>query len=84
MTPRALGWHAAVADLVESTLARTPNASFEVVAGLVRGGDDAAQAQTAREIAQAITSGGVLPSKVRLALRADPNGSVRDIRVYVR
>ncbi len=82
--PAEPDWHQAVADLVQTTLARTPNASFEVVASIVRSGEDAAQAQTARDVAKAITAGGVLPSKVRLALRAEPNGAARDIRVFVR
>ena len=81
--PAEPDWLPAVTALVEATQARQPNASYDIVAAIAPAGDAGGQAQAAREIAQAITSLGVLPSKVRLALRAEPDGR-RDIRVFVR
>ena len=77
-------WHPAIIQLVEATLARQPDATFEVVASIAPNADASAQSRAARDIAEAITAQGVQPSRVRLALRTVSGAGMRDILVYVR
>ena len=77
-------WHPAIIELVEATLARQPDATFEVVASIAPNADASAQSRAARDIAEAITAQGVQPSRVRLALRTVSGAGMRDILVYVR
>jgi len=74
-------WHPAVEALVEQTLAKRPDARFDIVATITPDGSAGAQTGAAREIAQAIGALGVPPSRMTLALRTAPG---QDISIFVR
>lgn len=74
-------WHPAVEALVEQTLAKRPDARFEIVAAIAPDGSAGDQTRAARDIAQAIGALGVLPSRTTLALRTAPG---QDISIFVR
>ena len=74
-------WHPAVAALVEQTLAKRPDARFEIVAAITPDGSAAEQTRVAREVAQAIGALGVPPSRLMLALRT---ATGQDISLFVR
>ncbi len=77
-------WHTAVADLVEQSIGRQPDARFEIVAAIAPNGSAQDQTSAARDIAQAIGALGVLPSRTILGLRTVDGTTVLDIRIFVR
>jgi hypothetical protein len=77
-------WHAAVADLVEQSIARQPDARFDIVAAIARNGAAQDQTRAARDVAQAIGALGVLPSRTTLGLRTVDEAAGLDIRIFVR
>lgn len=77
-------WHPAVASMVEQTLARQPEARFEIIAAIAPNGTAQDQTSVARDVAQAIGALGVPPSRTTLGLRTVDVGAGLDIRVFVR
>ena len=77
-------WHPAVASMVEQTLARQPEARFEIIAAIAPNGTAQDQTSAARDVAQAIGALGVPPSRTTLGLRTVDVGAGLDIRVFVR
>ncbi len=77
-------WRPAVADLVEQSIGRQPDARFEIVAAIAPNGSAQDQTSAARDIAQAIGGLGVLPSRTTLGLRTVDGTTVLDIRIFVR
>ena len=82
--PTEPDWHPAITALVDATLTRRADASFEVVASIALNADASAQSRAARAIAEAIVGQGVLPSRVRLALRTSADAGTPDVMIYVR
>ena len=77
-------WHPAVAELVEQSIGRRPDARFEIVAASAPNGGAQDQTSAARDIAQAIGALGVLPSRTTLGLRTVDGTTGLDIRIFVR
>lgn len=77
-------WRPAVTALVEQTLARNPQAEFEVVAAIAPNDPTQEQTRAARDVAQAIGALGVPPSRTLLGLRTIEAGGSRFIHIFVR
>ncbi|MBC7634583.1 MAG: hypothetical protein H7251_03165 [Acetobacteraceae bacterium] len=74
-------WHPAIAALVEQSLARRPDARFEIIAAVGANGAALEQTRAARDVAQAMGALGVPASRLLLGLHTDDAG---DVRIFVR